>query len=366
MSDVHGGRFVGADAAVREMSERIQAAFQARQPLRIVGGDTKSFYGRPVSGTTFKMAGYAGIVAYEPTELVITVKAGTPLGEIDQILERNAQMLGFEPPHCGRHSTIGGVVASGLSGPGRPWLGAVRDFVLGVETINGQGQLLRFGGQVMKNVAGYDVSRLMAGSLGTLGVITRVSLRVVPKPRCAATLSWGLAKSEAKARMLEWSRQPWPITAMAFDGTALRVRATGSEQALADAIERLSPDSSVSEDDYWNRLRDFKLPVFQARNASVWRLSLPPAAPDPEDIVPDLWDWGGAQRWLMNAADGATLQRHCASHGGHAGCFRSHEQTRSPDVFMQPDQALRGIFERLKRAFDPAGIFNPGRHFAWM
>ena len=275
-------------------------------------------------------------------------------------------MLGFEPPHLGTDSTVGGVIATGLSGPGRPYRGAVRDFVLGVDMINGRGQALRFGGQVMKNVAGFDVSRLMAGSLGTLGVITQVSLRVLPRPQREVTLIWDVGKAEARQQMLRIAREPWPITAMAYDGTRLRMRVSGSDPTVTDAIDRLNPTTSRFEDDYWSRLRDLDLPFFDAKDASVWRLSLPPAAPDVDVDGHWLWDWGGAQRWLSSATDGDELRRHCEAHGGHAVCFRDHNGTAAAEPFTPPAPALQEVFTRLKRAFDPEGVFNPGRHYAWM
>lgn len=361
-----GSRAMDADAAVIEMAERVGQAAQDRTQLRIVGGNTKSFYGRPVSGDEFNLSAYAGIVSYEPTELVITAKSGTPLAELDRCLESEGQMLGFEPPHCGPGSTIGGVVASGLSGPGRPYRGAVRDFVLGVDTINGQGQALRFGGQVMKNVAGFDVSRLMAGSLGTLGVITQVSLRVLPRPHHEATLIWELAKDEARAQMLRMAREPWPITAMTYDGKHLRVRVSGSDLTVTDAVDRLRPDRDGTDGTYWNHLRDFKLPFFADADRSLWRLSLPPAAADVDVDGHWLWDWGGAQRWLSAATDSEALRRHCEAHGGHALCFHDRNESVIAEPFTQPAPALQDVFTRLKRAFDPHGIFNVGRHYAWM
>ena len=368
LDDALSSRAVDADAdtAVSDMAEQIRQAAQNKTPLTIVGGDTKAFYGRQIAGTPFDVSGYAGIVSYEPTELVITAKCGTTLLEIEQHLEREGQMLGFEPPHCGPRSTVGGAVASGLSGPARPYRGALRDFVLGVDMINGRGQVLRFGGQVMKNVAGFDVSRLMAGSLGTLGVITQASLRVLPSPQHEASLVWDFSKTEAHAQMLRLAREPWPITAMAFDGTQLRVRVSGSKVAVADAIDRINPHSNQYGDDYWQRLRDFELPFFSNPDESLWRLSLPPAAPDIDADGQWLWDWGGAQRWLSSATDGKDLSRHCEAHGGHVLCFQDRTGLGTADAFTQPAPALRAVLARLNQAFDPHGVFNSGRHYAWM
>lgn len=357
----------GPDSTVVQMSEQVCQAVHDETPLRIVGGDTKAFYGRSVSGIEFNMSTYAGIVGYEPTELVITAKAGTLLSEINQCLNHQSQMLGFEPPQYGPGSTIGGAIASGLSGPARPYWGAVRDHVLGVEIINGHGQLLRFGGQVIKNVAGFDVSRLMAGALGTLGVITRVSLRVLPQPERETTLVWSLSLGTAQETMLQLARKPWPLSAMAYDGEFLRVRVSGGRSAVEDAISQLKPDKHQDGNDYWEQLRDQQLSFFKTTSESVWRLSLPPVAPDADlDGGRWLWDWGGAQRWLSSPTAGAVLREHCATYGGHATCFINRTSNADAECFTQPSPALMKVFSRLKKAFDPKSILNPGRFYGWM
>ena len=350
-----------ADAAVATLATRVKAAIETASPLLICGGGSKHFYGRASHGELLDTRDCAGIVAYEPTELVITARAGTPLAEIEQTLAAQDQVLGFEPPHFGGGATVGGVVASGLSGPARPYHGAVRDFVLGVDVIDGRGELLSFGGQVMKNVAGFDVARLLAGSLGTLGVIVQASLRVLPRPRVQRSLVWRLAPREAQQRMTQLAAAPWPITAMCYDGELLRLRAAGSEEAVAHAITQLAPDIDSDDLDYWQALRDLALPFFSADPRPLWRMSVPPTAPDPAGVGPILHDWGGAQRWLHAAVDDTTLRVHAAELGGHASCFAV-----SDAPFAAPAAALRALMQRVKRGLDPHGIFNPGRLYEWL
>ncbi len=352
------------NASLGAIIERILEASAARRALHISGGGSKRFLAAAGEADELSIAAHRGIVSYEPSEMVITARAGTPLVEIDAALGEHGQMLGFEPPHFGAGSTIGGVIACGLSGPARPYRGSARDFVLGVELVNGLGQVLQFGGQVMKNVAGYDISRLVTGAYGSLGVISSVSLRVLPRPQREATLNWQLASAPARRRMLELSRQPWPVSAMCADGDTLSVRVSGSEQTVADAITRLAPDT-VADVAQWRALRDLQAPPLPAgEDRSLWRLSLPAAAPDP-DFAITLCDWGGAQRWLETRAGAVELRTHCAAHGGHATCMRRAADETEP-VFTAPDAALRGLMVRIKRAFDPAGIFNPQLYFDWM
>ena len=359
--DTSGMRATITDAAIGELAGRVSAAAAAGTALQICGGRSKAFYGRPVQGELLDTRACTGIVAYEPTELVITARAGTPLVEIEAALAGHEQMLGFEPPHFGGGATLGGVVASGLSGPARPYHGAVRDFVLGIELIDGRGELLRFGGQVMKNVAGFDVSRLLAGSLGSLGVIVQVSLRVLPRPRRQCTLQWQLAPAAAQQRMAALARAPWPITGLCYDGTILRLRAAGSAEAVAHAVRQLAPDAALDDDEYWRALRDLQLPFFVDDQRLLWRLSVPPSAPDPDGHGPLLHDWGGAQRWLHGAADELALRDYAAALGGHASCFGA-----SDAPFAAPATALRELMQRLKRALDPQGILNPGRLYHWL
>lgn len=359
--EANGVRATLADSAVAMLADRVLAAAAGGTALRIQGGGSKSFYGRTLHGELLDTRICTGIVAYEPTELVITARAGTPLAEIEEALAAHDQMLGFEPPHFGGGATIGGAVASGLSGPARPYHGAARDFVLGVDVIDGRGQLLSFGGQVMKNVAGFDVARLLAGSLGTLGVLVQVSLRVLPRPRVQRTLIWRLSLAQAQQRMAELGSAPWPITAMCYDGDLLRLRAAGSEEAVSHACAELAADIETDELDYWRNLRDLRLPFFAADARALWRMSVPPTAPDPSDVGVVVHDWGGAQRWLHAALDDTNVREHAAALGGHASCFAV-----SDAPFAAPAAPLRALMQRVKRGLDPQGIFNPGRLYEWL
>lgn len=344
-----------AAAILAGIQTRVIRAARERTPLRIIGGDTKAALGRAISAEPLSLARYSGIVVYEPSELVITARAGTPLTEIESTLAHADQMLAFEPPRFGSASTIGGVVAAGLSGPRRPYAGSVRDAVLGVRIMNTRGEVLRFGGQVMKNVAGYDVSRLMTGAMGTLGPIVEVSLRVMPRPEQEVSLHWRLTAAAARERMLGIARHAWPISGLCFDGDKLRLRLSGATQAIAKAITVLAPEEVEHDQRYWQALRDMTLPWFTAAQ-TLWRIGIPPAAPVLDgDWV---WDWGGAQRWLRSDLSARRIRDYLEPFGGTATCFAgvSDDQPFAP---LTPT-ALQ-VQQRIKDVFDPSRIFNPGR-----
>jgi len=359
--------------------DQVKAASAARQPLRILGGDTKAFYGNPTSGEALSTTDWRGISSHEPTELVVTVRAGTPLAELEAALAEKGQCLPFEPPCYGAASTIGGVVAAGLAGPGRANAGGVRDYVLGLQFINGKGEWLTFGGQVMKNVAGYDVSRVMAGSLGTLGVITDISLKVLPFATAEATLVFDMAQADALEQLHRWGGQPLPINASCWvkDTTQdhapelLFVRLRGAVAAVEAACERMAKEASGGRMDNaqagpdWAACRDQTLPFFQppAPDLCLWRLSLPQTAPAMSLPYAQLIEWQGAQRWLWAPASAATELRSAASAAkGHATLFRAGADG-APGVprFDRQSAVIEGITQRLRAEFDPAGIFNPGR-----
>lgn len=335
----------------------VQAA-AAGTPLSIVGGGSKNFYGRTASGQPLALAGHRGIVRYEPTELFVTARAGTPLREIEATLAERGQMLGFEPPHFGASATLGGAIACGLSGPRRPYAGAARDFVLGVRLLNGNGEVLRFGGEVMKNVAGYDVSRLMVGALGTLGVLLDLSLKVLPRPALELTLVQTCSSTRALTLCAQWSGQPHPVSATAWVDGALYVRLSGAASAVRTAAGQVGGEPVADGAAFWLALREQTHPFF-AGAAPLWRIAVPPATP-PLD-VPDegLWEWGGAQRWLRGDISAATIRAAAAAAGGHATLFRGGD--RRGEVFHPLSPKLLELHRRLKQSFDPHGLFNPGR-----
>ncbi len=340
----------------RELAEQVRQAGIQRTPLCIRGGGSKAFHGRNSQGEPLEMAGHAGVVSYEPTELVITARAGTPLTEIEALLAEHNQVLPFEPPHFGAGATLGGMLAAGLSGPRRPWSGSVRDAVLGVKILNGRGEPLGFGGQVMKNVAGYDVSRLMAGSLGTLGVILETSIKVLPRPAASLTLVQELDAARAARRVLDLGRQPLPLSGSLYHAGRLWLRLCGGEQGVAAA--RQSIGGEVVQVPVWQAVRDHALPFFQTESP-LWRLSLPAAAPDPALPGDILTEWGGAQRWLVSDAAPEAIRTRVQALGGHATWFRGHP----PDgaVFHPLPAPLLALHRAVKQALDPLGLFNPGR-----
>jgi len=337
--------------------EQVSQALQYATPLRIQGANSKAFLGRSVPGEVLDTRGHRGIVSYDPTELVITARCGTPLMELAQVLDKAGQMLACEPPSFGA-ATVGGMVASGLSGPRRPWSGSLRDFVLGTRVITGHGKHLRFGGEVMKNVAGYDLSRLMAGSYGALGVITEVSLKVLPKPRQSLSISLELDTARALLRLAEWGRQPLPISAACHDGQRLHLRLEGGEGSVMAAHERLGGERLDAS--FWTRLNEHQLSFFD-EGQPLWRLSLPNNTPELELPGEQLIDWGGAQRWLKSDAEASFIRTVVTEVGGHATCY-SHGLVDSP--FQPLPDALMRYQRSLKQQLDPQGIFNPGRLYA--
>lgn len=338
--------------------QQVNQALHSATPLRIQGADSKAFLGRPMTGEVLDTRSHRGIVSYDPTELVITARCGTPLSELAAALDAAQQMLPCEPPSFGNHATVGGMVASGLSGPRRPWAGSVRDYVLGTRVITGHGKHLRFGGEVMKNVAGYDLSRLMAASYGALGVITEVSLKVLPKPRQALSISLEIDPDRALQRLAQWGQEPLPISAACHDGQRLHLRLEGGEGSVAAAHDRLGGE--LLDAAYWADLNEQRL-VFFAQGQPLWRLSLPnntaPLALPGQQLI----DWGGAQRWLKSDADAAFIRRVVEEVGGHATCY-TPGKTDSP--FQPLPAALMRYHRNLKQQLDPKGIFNPGRLYA--
>ena len=338
--------------------EQVNQALQNATPLRIQGSNSKAFLGRIVAGEVLDTRTHRGIVSYDPTELVITARCGTPLSELADVLDDAQQMLACEPPSFGEDATVGGMIACGLSGPRRPWSGSVRDFVLGTRVITGHGKHLRFGGEVMKNVAGYDLSRLMAGSYGALGLVTEVSLKVLPKPRQCLSISLEMDSDRALQRLAEWGQQPLPISAACHDGQHLHLRLEGGEGSVAAAHDRLGGE--LLDASYWGDLNEHRLDFFD-EDQPLWRLSLPHNTPRLSLPGVQLIDWGGAQRWLKSEAQASFIRKIVGEVGGHVTSY-SHGLIDSP--FQPLPAALMRYHQNLKQQLDPRGIFNPGRLYA--
>jgi glycolate oxidase FAD binding subunit len=362
------------DPALRAMIDQVQAARVDRQQLCIRGGGTKEFYGGPLVGQLLDTRALSGVSSYEPSELVVTVRAGTPLSELESVLAEKGQCLAFEPPHFGPWATVGGMVAAGLSGPTRAALGCVRDHLLGATLLNGRGEVLSFGGQVMKNVAGYDVTRVLAGSLGILGVICEVSLKVVPIPPDTVTLRFAHTQVEAIAQVNLWAGQPLPLVASAWWNDMLVVRLSGARAAVAAARlrlggERVETDAAIR---FWSGLREHGDEFFMnARRAldvgaNLWRLSVPQNAVPMSLSGELLIEWGGAQRWLCTTTPAAQVRDAVRLVDGHATLFRTRDRAAdgTPAAFTPLPPALDRIHRELKAAFDPDRVFNPGRLYA--
>ncbi|CAD6531951.1 glycolate oxidase subunit GlcE [Paraburkholderia sabiae] len=349
--------FDSMDDSARLIAQ-VQRAIAQHTPLRIRGGDSKRFLGRDVQGDELDTRSHRGIVTYDPTELVITARAGTPLVELNTVLDDANQMLPCEPPLFDNKGTLGGAVASGLSGPRRPWAGSMRDFVLGCRVITGDGDHLRFGGQVMKNVAGYDMSRLLAGSFGSLGVLTEVSLKVLPKPRERRSFALTLSADDAMRELSVWRKTALPLSGACYIGGKLHVRLEGGSGSVKSAVDRIGGDEIDCA--FWDALRDHRLPFF-ADTRPLWRLSLPnatPLTPLPGDV---LIDWAGAQRWLKSDASATDIRQLAHAAGGHATCFTP---SREREPFQPLAAPLLRYQRQLKRRLDPNGVLNPGRLYA--
>jgi glycolate oxidase FAD binding subunit len=355
-----------ADQALAALKDRVRAAAATMQPLFIGGGGTKTFYGEACTGERIETAAVAGIVAYAPSELVITARAGTPLAEIEHTMAENGQFLAFEPPRFAAGGTLGGAIATGLSGPRRPYAGAVRDFVLGMRIVDGTGEALAFGGRVMKNVAGFDVSRLQTGALGTLGIITEVSLKCLPQPKAEATVVQTCTPGESIRRVNAWGGKPLPLSATCYCAGKLWVRLSGAQSAVSAATQSIGGERVDHGKEFWDSVRDHAHPFFSAAQSddrALWRLSVKSTAPHADLEGEQLIEWGGALRWLVAArdADRKAIRAWAKSHGGHATLFRGSEAS---DVFAPLDATMAMLHKRLKATFDPHGILNRGRLYA--
>lgn len=348
------------DDRTTALAARVAAAAATGRPLRIEGGRSKAFYGRAVKGEALSLIAHRGIVNYEPTELVLSARAGTPLIEVEATLAEHGQMLPFEPPHFGGGATLGGAIATGLSGPRRVFAGAARDMVLGTRVINGRGERLRFGGEVMKNVAGYDVSRLMVGALGTLGIITEVSLKVLPAAVAEHSIVLDCPTAKVFGQVEQWRRAGAPVSATAHDGERLIVRLSGTQSGVEAGSRRLGGEPLPEAATWWQRLRDQQLPFFtDDTGLPLWRLALPPGTELPRLDGAWFLEWSGQQLWVRTAVPADAVRDEASRRGGHATLFRGG----APDgeVFQPLEPGIAHFHRTLKQAFDPAGILNPGR-----
>lgn len=368
--------------AVAAFAATIASAAKNQRALRVRGGGTKDFYGAALNGEILDTSAYRGIVEYEPPELVITARSGTPLAEVEAAMRAQGQMLAFEPPHFGylppplsplpqagegnavsaapdmSMATLGGCIAAGLSGPRRAYAGAARDLVLGVRMLDGKGQDLRFGGTVLKNVAGYDVSRLVAGSMGTLGVILEVSLKALPLPVAEVTLVREHTQAEAIALMNEWAGKPLPLSATCHVDNALYVRLSGAQAAVRAAREKLGGEEVADGPALWESVREQRHAFFN-RDQPLWRLSLKSSTPPLNLPGAQLVEWGGALRWLAADCPADTVRDAAVFGGGHATLFRAAD--KSCGAFHPLSPALARLHRNLKKTFDPAGILGRGR-----
>ena len=348
------------------LQEKVLDAIAQHIPVQIVGRNTKAFYGRTPLGEHLSVAGHCGVVSYEPTELVITARAGSSLAEIEALLAERGQMLPFEPPYFGIHAedTLGGTIACGFSGPRRPYASSARDVVLGVKILTGKGEILRFGGQVMKNVAGFDVSRLMVGALGTLGILLEISLKVLPKAESEKTQVFSCDAQEAIRRMNVWAGQSLPLSAAMFVDGQLYIRLSGSHAGLSEACRKLGGEVFAPEDRLWASVRDHTHEFYKG-NSPLWRISVPPATPLIDISGSWLIEWGGAQRWLKTSMTSEAVRERVVAAKGHATLFRgSVLQGPQGQIFHPLSPALMALHQRLKAEFDPHGILNRGRMYA--
>ncbi len=343
---------------IRVLAEKIQDAGEYRTSLHIRGGGSKQFFtGQPKESDFIDCTAYNGIVSYEPSELVITVRAGTPLRSVESMLASKGQQFPFEPPAFSGQATIGGMIASGFSGPRRPYAGAVRDAILGLKIINGKGEVLEFGGQVIKNVAGYDISRLITGSFGTLGLILEASIKVVPKPKSEISLEQEVSAGDDLFKKIRAIRMETNnLTGLASDGEKIYCRIAGGERSVRSTAARIGGEISEDTEDFWRRLKDHDLDFFRSEEP-LWRLSLPPATKNIDFGGSQVIDWGGALRWVKSSWSEDEMSTLAESAGGNAMLFRSPEKDSMQIESLSED--IESLHQRIRESFDPQSVFNP-------
>ena len=350
----------GDQDASDTLEAKVLEATRGQTPLNIVGGNSKTFIGRLPAGAPLNVSTHQGILSYEPTELVVTARGGTRLSELESTLEANDQMLAFEPPHFSPNATIAGTLACGLSGPRRAYAGAARDFMLGAKILNGKGECLTFGGQVMKNVAGYDLSRLMVGAMGTLGILLEVSLKVLPRPIEERTLVFEMTGDDAVNRMNKLAATPMPISAAAYVEDKLFIRLSGTTLGVTAAGQQLGGEE-INGAQLWRTIREQTHDAFSGED-TLWRLSVPSTTRHDATEKPCLIDWGGALRWVRSRIEPDRVRQRTVELGGHAWAFR--EGDRESSIFHPLASPVLALHQRLKKAFDPSGVLNPGRLYA--
>ncbi len=343
------------------LQEQVNEAIKNNTALRIQGGNTKAFYGRKSRGQILDLSLHSGIINYEPTELVLTARAGTQLKEIEAALSEQGQMLPFEPPHYGERATLGGTIACNLSGPRRVARGPARDYVLGCKLLNGKGEIISFGGEVMKNVAGYDVSRLMAGALGTLGVLLEISLKVLPKPESEITLTLERNADKALAKLTRLAQVDFPISATCYDGYKLFIRLGGTEGAVEKSRKPIGGEVISTDQNIWQKIKEHQHGFFDS-SVPLWRVAVAADTPPLDVDGKYFYEWNSSLRWLISKASANTIQQAAKNAGGHATRFRGHDQN-AEDVFQPLPNALLAVHKKLKHAFDPNRIFNPDRMY---
>ena len=350
----------------QQLQQQVKDAIESKQPIFIHGGNSKQFYGNPVKATPLDVSPHTGVVDYEPTELCITARAGTLLSDIEVLLAANNQVLPFEPPHyfndklASDTATIGGAIAAGISGPRRAYTGSVRDAILGVQIINGEGEIVTFGGQVMKNVAGYDLSRLMVRSQGTLGVILNVSIRVLPKPSHETTLVLQISQEQALQKCQDLRREQYPITATTWINNQLYIRLSASLETIENSKQKLSPLEFEGGKEFWQSIRDHHHEFFNNRDKPLWRFSLPAATKVfSQNEFEQLIEWGGAQRWVHSNTPENIIRSIAKSHKGYATLFQCEKAECPRFTVLEP--ALLQLHKSLKNKMDPHAIFNPNR-----
>ncbi|WP_334118207.1 glycolate oxidase subunit GlcE [Limnobacter sp.] len=349
---------------IDDLCKRVELAARNNTQLRPVGGGTKNFYGGPLQGEEVNMRQWAGIVEYEPTELVISVKSGTPLAEVEAALAAQKQELAFEPPRLSAGGTIGGTIASGLAGPARLSKGGVKDYVLGCTLLDGKGQLLHFGGVVMKNVAGYDVARVIPGSMGTLGIVTELSIKVMPVAPAEATLQFEMDVNQAIAKSNEWLSKPLPISATFYENDKLTVRLRGASAAVQAALKNMGGQEMENQQAhaFWASVRDQQHEFFKCEG-DLWRMAVPPTTVDLAMHGKSVHEWGSGLRWFRSDAEVTVEQIRAIAKrvGGHATLYRTDNEAARAHAFQQPDAVMLRLQRRLKEQFDPAGVFSINR-----